>query len=81
MEIVSVKVIVTVEVIPYMLGSLNSKLKQCRIIGEGASHIRVGWLSELGNMSELKVYRIRWVYRVTVEAMPHYKKRLLPVSV
>ena len=42
MEIVRVKVIVRVEVIPYTLGSPESKLKQCRIIGEGASRIRVG---------------------------------------
>ena len=54
MEIVRVKVIVRVEVIPYTLGSPESKLKQCHIIGEGASHLRVGWLSELGKLSELR---------------------------
>jgi len=72
-EIVRVKVIVRVEVILYMLGSPKSKLKQCHIIGEGASRIRVGSLSELGKLSELKLYRIRWVSRVKVEVMPYYR--------
>jgi hypothetical protein len=73
MEIVRVKVIVRVEVIPYTLGSPESKLKQCRIIGEGASRIRVGWLSVLWRLSESKLYRIRWVSRVKVEVMPYYR--------
>jgi len=73
MEIVRVKVIVRVEVIPYTLGSPESKLKQCCIVGEGASGIRVGWLSELGKLSESKVYRVCWVSRVKVEVMPEYR--------
>jgi len=60
-EIVTVKVIVRVEVISYMLGSPKSMLKQGRIIGDSASHIRVEWLSEFGKLSESKLYRIRWV--------------------
>jgi hypothetical protein len=73
MEIVRVKVIVRVEVILYTLGSPKSKLKQCRIIGEGASCIRVGWVSELGELSGLKLYHIGWIFRVKVEVMPYYR--------
>jgi len=72
-EIVRVKVIVRVEVTPYTLGSPESKLKQCRIIGESASLIRVGWLSELGKLSDSELYCIRWVSRVKVEVMPYYR--------
>jgi len=53
MEIARVEVILRVEVIPYTLDSPKAMLKQCRIIGGVASHIRVGWLSELGKLSEL----------------------------
>ena len=54
MEIVRVKVIVRVEVILYTLGSPESKLKQCRILGAVASRIRVGWFLVLGKLSELR---------------------------
>ena len=43
-EIVRVKVIVRAKVILYMLGSPESKLKQCHIIDKGTSRIRGGWL-------------------------------------
>jgi hypothetical protein len=76
MEIVKVKVFVRVEDIPYTSGSSESKLKQCRIIGEGASHIRVGWLSELGRLSELRLlselYRIRWISHVRVKVIQDF---------
>jgi hypothetical protein len=70
---VRVKVIVRVKVMLYTLGSPKSKLKQCCIIGEGASYVRVGWLSELGNLSELKLYHIHWVSGVKVELRPYYR--------
>ena len=54
MEIVRVKVIVRVKAIPYTLGSPESKLKQCYIIRKVAFCIRVGQLSELGKLSELR---------------------------
>jgi len=73
MEIDGVKVFLRVEVIPSKLDSPESKLKQCHIIGDGASHIRVGWLSELGILSELKLYHICWLFRVKVEVMPYYR--------
>jgi len=68
-----VKVIVRVKVILYTLGSPKSMLKQCHIIGEGASHIRVGWMSELRKLSESRLYGIHWVSRVKVEVMPYYR--------
>jgi len=71
-QIITVKVIVRVEVIPYTLGSPESKLKQCHITGEGASRIRVGWLSELRKLSESKLYHIYWVSRVKVEVMLYH---------
>jgi len=71
-EIVRVKISVRVEVIPYTLSPPESKLKQCGIIGEGASRIRVGWLSELGKLSVSEIYCIRWVSRLNVELMPYY---------
>jgi hypothetical protein len=70
MGIVRVKAIVRVEVIPYTLGFPKSKLKQCRIIGKGASRIRVEWLSEFWQLSELKLYHIRCVSQVKVEVIP-----------
>jgi hypothetical protein len=53
-QIAPVKTIVRVKDIPCTMSSPESILKQCHIIREGASHIRVDWLSEGGIFSESK---------------------------
>jgi len=72
-EIIRVKLIVWVEVIPYTFCTPESKLKQCHIIGEGAFHIRVEWLSELGTLSESKLYLMSWVSSVKFKVMMDYQ--------
>jgi hypothetical protein len=61
-EILRVKVIVSVKVIPYMLGSPELKLKHSYILGEGGFRIRVEWFPELGKLSESKSYSLHWVF-------------------
>jgi len=72
-RIVRVNVIPSVEVIPYMLGSPESKLKQCHILIDGACHISVEWLSQLGKFSQLKLYCICLVSWVKVGVMLYYR--------
>ena len=40
--------------------------------------MRVGWLSELGTLSESKLYLIHWVSLVKVEVTPYYRWGCFP---